>query len=156
MSTRNTHIAFVLAVVFVFCFSLQAFGNNETATEKPSGKVSMTFGRGSFIVSAGGGHGVLTFNGVKYNFKIAEAGFGGIGGAKVTASGSVYNLKEVQSFAGTYAQLSAGVAAFNKGKGTLWLKNANGVVLKLKAREKGFELTAGGQGLVISLDGKSR
>ena len=93
---------------------------------------------------------------MKYKFKVVEAGVGGIGGAKIIASGDVYNLNDVKDFPGAYGQLSAGVAVFNKGEGTMWLKNTNGVILKLNAREKGFELSAGAQGLVIKMRGKPK
>jgi hypothetical protein len=146
-----------LCVTFLLVLSAAlAMANEQAPSDPPSGQVSMTFGRGGFIVSAGGGHGVLTFNGAKYPFKVVEAGIGGIGGAKVIASGEVYHLSDVKDFPGTYGQLSAGFAAFNKGEGVLWLKNTSGVVLKLKARQKGFELSAGGQGLVIKMRGKKK
>ena len=142
----------LLSIILVISLSpLCALANEESPKGPPSGQVSMTFGRGSFLLTAGGGHGTLTFKGSKHKFKILEAGVGGIGAAKVVASGSVYNLEKIEDFPGAYAQLSAGYAAFNMGEGALWLKNSNGVVLKLNARAKGLELTAGGQGLVISM-----
>jgi len=150
MFQRITAALIPFFLVFSF-LPICALANEESPKGPPSGEVSMTFGRGSFILTAGGGHGTLTFKGGKHKFKILEAGVGGIGAAKVVASGSVYNLEKVEDFPGAYAQLSAGYAAFNTGEGALWLKNSNGVVLKLNARAKGLELTAGGQGLVISM-----
>lgn len=140
-----------VAFVFLLFPSDTLAGDEQAPSGPPDGRVSMTFGRGSFILTVGGGHGVLTYNGVSYKFKIVEAGVGGIGGAKIIASGSVYNLKNIDDFSGAYGELSAGFAIANKGKGTMWLKNTHGVVLKLNARAKGMELTAGGQGLVITL-----
>ena len=89
-----------LVVLLMLTTAPYAFSADETPSGDPSGTITMTFGRGAFIVTAGGGHGTLTYNNVSYKFKIIEAGIGGIGGAKVIATGNVYNLNNIKIFQG--------------------------------------------------------
>jgi hypothetical protein len=121
----------------------------------PSGKIDFVYGQAAFILSGSGGKGTLTFNKKKYEIKLGGLGIGGIGGSKVTASGQVYNLRTLADFPGAYVQGRMGYA-FGEGKGTLWLENTNGVVLKLKAKTKGLALSLGGDGLIIEFAQKKK
>lgn len=120
------------------------------AQERPSGTVTMEFGHGGFVVSASGGHGTLHFRGRSYAFNLGSLGVGGIGVAKVHATGEVYNLARIEDFPGNYLQARAGYAA-GEGKGVLRLQNSEGVVLKLHTRTKGLALQLGADGLRIEM-----
>jgi hypothetical protein len=52
---------------------------------------------------------------------------------------------------GTYAQIRSGFALGSMGKGNMWLKNGNGVLLHLAAERKGLMLSLGGDAMVISM-----
>lgn len=116
----------------------------------PSGRVSMEFGQGAFILSTSGGKGVLTYKGRRYPFKVGSVGIGGIGVSKVSAVGEVYDLHRVEDFAGAYGQARAGYA-LGTGKGLQWLQNTNGVVIRLRTVTKGVSLNLGADGLVLEL-----
>lgn len=73
----------------------------------------------------------------------------GIGVSKLTAACSVYGLHNLDDLAGVYAQLRAGWALGDHGKGRLWLQNAKGVTLRLAARRRGLQLALGAAGVVI-------
>lgn len=118
--------------------------------DKPVGIVTMEFGQGGFILGVSGGEGTLLFNGRKYFFKLGSLGVGGFGVSKTTATGEVYNLKNVDDFPGAFFQARAGYAAV-EGKGVHWLENANGVVIKLRATTKGLLLNLGADGLMIEM-----
>lgn len=55
-------------------------------------------------------------------------------------SGSVYRLKWLKAFPGAYLQLREGWALGDQGRGALWLRNKNGVTLKLAAQRQGLRL----------------
>ena len=59
-------------------------------------------------------------------------------------------LPDLESFTGTYGNARLGLTAADKGKGRLWLKNTNGVVLKLWTKMQGLALTGGVDGIVIA------
>jgi hypothetical protein len=104
----------------------------------------------AYIGSGTLGKGTLTYQGREHPFRIGGLGIGGIGVASIDAHGSVYNLPDLESFAGTYGNARMGFTAADKGKGRLWLKNPNGVVLKLWTEMKGLALTGGVDGIVIT------
>ncbi len=116
----------------------------------PVGRVSMEIGYGGFILSASGGKGTLTFKGRSYAFKVGGLGVGGIGVTKVNAVGEVYRLGRVEDFPGGYFQAGAGYAAV-EGKGVQWLENSRGVIIKLRAVNKGVSFNIGADGLVIEM-----
>jgi hypothetical protein len=104
----------------------------------------------AYIGSGTLGKGTLTYQGQEHPFQIGGLGVGGIGVASIDAHGSVYNLTNLESFTGTYGNARMGFTAADKGKGRLWLKNPNGVVIKLWTKMKGLALTGGVDGIVIS------
>jgi len=104
----------------------------------------------AYIGSGTLGTGTLTYQGQEHPFQIGGLGVGGIGVASIDAYGSVYNLPDLESFTGAYGNARLGYTAADKGKGRLWLKNPNGVVIKLWTTMKGLALTGGVDGIVIT------
>lgn len=151
----NTRLLSALACLALL-FAIPALAQDKaevkgTAVEPtPSGTVSLSLGQGGFILSASGGQGVLTFKGKKYPFRIGGMGIGGIGVNTAKAQGQVYHLENLSDFPGTFVEFRAGYAA-GEGTGTLWLKNTNGVVLKLKTVTKGLSLNLGGDGMRVEM-----
>jgi hypothetical protein len=115
-----------------------------------SGSVLIKQYQAAWIGSGTLGKGTLTYQGQSYPFRIGGLGFGGFGVAAIDAHGTVYNMPDLESFAGTYGNARIGATAADKGKGRLWLKNTNGVVLKLWTEMKGLALTGGVDGIVIT------
>ncbi len=70
---------------------------------------------------------------------------------KVHLVGEVYNLADVNDFAGVYFAAEAGVTVV-KGKGGLSMKNDKGVVIHLKANADGVALNLGVEGFKITLE----
>jgi hypothetical protein len=96
------------------------------------------------------GKGTLIYQGREHPFRIGGLGIGGIGVASIDAHGFVYDLPDLESFTGAYGNARMGFTAADKGKGRLWLKNTNGVVLKLWTEMKGLALTGGVDGIIIT------
>jgi hypothetical protein len=57
----------------------------------------------------------------------------------MSAAGEVYDMKDVAKFPGTYTKFDAS-ATLGGGVGALYLKNENGVVMKLTSRTQGLQL----------------
>ncbi len=68
-----------------------------------------------------------------------------------TATGTVYNLKSVDDFAGGYAAAAAGGTA-GKGAAVSSLRNDKGVVINLKSETKGANIKVAASGLKITLE----
>ena len=120
------------------------------ADQAPSGTVVIAETQVMLLVGgdAGGGTLVLHSNGDVRKFKIKGIRLGGIGVQKIHMTGEVYNLTRTEDFEGKYFSAEAG-AAFVKGGGGLWLKNARGVVLHLKSSAEGLALALGVEGLDV-------
>ena len=134
----------------IICLALMVLAGTSLA-QQPSGTVIIDEYELAYIFNGSMGGGTLTFQGNTYNFKIGGLGIGGIGASHISASGEVYNLQDVVSFPGAYAQASIGYSATNQGQGHLWLQNQNGVQLHLITSQQGLGLTAGADGIVINM-----
>ena len=96
------------------------------------------------------GGGTLMFKNKSYNFKIQGLNAGAVGISKISAKGDVYNMKNVSEFPGHYAIAQAGIA-FIKGEKGLIMRNEKGVVINLKALQKGVNLSLGAGGMTITM-----
>jgi hypothetical protein len=121
-----------------------------TAQElKKSGSVDIQQVQIAFIGSGNLGGGTLTFGGKTYSSTVGGLGIGGFGISKIEATGTVYNLNQLEQFAGAYIQGRYGYAAGTASGGELWLKNPAGVVMELKAKREGLALSLGGDAVYI-------
>lgn len=115
----------------------------------PSATVRIKQLQVAFIGSGAIGGGTLHFRNRTYEITVGGLGVGGIGASKLTATGKVYGLTDAASFAGAYAQIREGWAIGQQGRGTLWLRNANGVTMRLATQRRGLQLSLGADGVLI-------
>jgi hypothetical protein len=115
----------------------------------PTGKVSIRQLQVAFIGSGAIGGGTLTYRGKSYGITVGGLGIGGIGASRLQATGTVYGLMRREDFAGAYVQLREGWAVGDEGRGRLWLRNTNGVTLRLATRRQGLQLSLGADGVLI-------
>jgi hypothetical protein len=94
------------------------------------------------------GRGWLNFQGKQYPIKVEGLGIAGLGYAKISAIGKVYNLKHPMDITGTYAEAGVGIAVVGGVKGLL-AKNERGVVIDLTAMQKGLSINLGVGGFTI-------
>ena len=106
----------------------------------------------AWIGSGNLGGGTLQYNGKSWPFTIGGLGIGGFGISQITATGEVYNLKDIAYFPGAFVQARAGFAIGTVSAGELWLENPNGVVLHLKAQRVGLALSLGADAIYIRMD----
>jgi hypothetical protein len=102
-------------------------------------------------LGAGGGSGLLHFQGKGYPVSIGGVSLGAtIGASKAELIGEVYNLGKPSDIEGTYVAAQAGVAAGGGAK-VFDLSNSKGVNLKLRGAQIGFELSLDLSGMEIKL-----
>ena len=118
----------------------------------PDGTVDMSQVQAAYIGSASGGNGTLFYKGRAYPFTIGGLGVGGVGASTIEAKGDVYNLPNVNLFAGAYAQGRYGFVVGSTSGGDLWLQNESGVVMHLRAKREGLMLSLGGDAMVVSMN----
>jgi hypothetical protein len=116
---------------------------------KASGQVSM---EQVFISGTGLGSGTLTFQGRRYPFTLTGElnGLGALAG--IQGAGDVFNLKDVSQFAGAYIQ-GAGPLAVGSVPGEIWMKNTNGVIIRLHGQQNGITLSSGRYEIFVQLGG---
>jgi lipid-binding SYLF domain-containing protein len=113
------------------------------------GTIALTLYKAGFVVGGSGGTGTLTFKGKQYPVNIGGVSLGAtIGVSKADLVGEVFNLKQPGDIEGAYVAGQAGVAVVGGGK-VAELKNAKGVVLKVKGKEVGLELALDLSGMEI-------
>lgn len=142
-------IARVSALVFA-CLMASAPASAQSRQFGPAtGTVSIRQVQVAFIGSGAIGGGTLRFNKRNYDITVGGLGIGGIGASRLTATGSVYRLAKVEDFTGAYIQIREGWAIGDQGRGTLWLRNAKGVVMRLATKRRGLQLSLGADGVLI-------
>lgn len=139
----------IAALLLSFLLASEAAYAQPRPVGPPSGTVRIQQLQVAFIGSGAIGGGTLRFNKQDHDITVGGLGIGGIGASRLTATGSVYRLTNVEDFAGAYVQIREGWAIGDQGRGTLWLRNAKGVVMRLATRRRGLQLSLGADGVLI-------
>jgi hypothetical protein len=154
MTLSTSRVALVTAAKAMMVVLLATFVWTPASAQQPqlgppTGKVSIRQVQVAFIGSGAAGGGTLTYRGKSYGITVGGVGVGGIGASRLTANGTVYGLTRREDFAGAYVQLREGWAFGEQGRGRLWLRNTNGVTLRLATRRQGLQLSLGADGVLI-------
>ncbi len=145
---RSTHVlrfaAAVLATVTVLAATTTRSGARTT------GSVSLHIVKAGFVVGVGGGDGVLLYHDRRYRLAVGGVGLGSLGIAAVDLRGTASNMRGPVSISGTYGGTGGG-ATFIAGRQVATLRNGNGVVLRLRGTQTGFQVSLGLAGMTIAL-----
>ncbi len=118
-----------------------------------SGSVVIDETQVSVIVGGSMGGGTVIMGDQSRSFKTKGLKLGGIGIHKIHLVGNVYDMKNMDDFAGVYAAFQLGATLGYDTKNAIWLKNTKGVKLNLKTvGGEGVALAIGVEGLEISMD----
>jgi hypothetical protein len=120
--------------------------------QTPSGTIVIDETQIMWMVGGDIGGGTLQFQGESHKFKTDGLKLGGFGVAKVKLTGDVYHLNDIADFPGVYGVAEAGATVAKVGKGDFVMKNDKGVVMHLKAGDKGLALDLGVEGLKITME----
>lgn len=140
----------LLLLVFAVLTSA-AYSGRVRADNVPSGTIEIDETQFGLIIGGSEGKGTLNYQGAEYFFKTSGIKVGGVGVAKISAAGEVYNLFDLSQFPGTYVAGDYGIA-LGGGAGGVVLKNENGVLLKLHSTMEGIDLNVGVSGITIKLE----
>jgi len=140
----------MLILFFILPMLIGCASKGDEHASVPDGTIVIDNWQVAFIASVQAGEGKLTFQGKEHEFNISGVGFGGFGVQTLVATGQVYNLKNIEDLAGSYAQARAGITV-GLGFGGLALENDKGVVIKLNAKSKGLALAIGVDGATIAM-----
>ena len=119
---------------------------------KPSATLDVASEQMRLIMGGTAGKGVLHFNGKDYpfTFKSASAGVGAKAVKKMSATGNVYSLNQVEDFSGKYTSIAQSAMAGSTTT-TATLKNDKGVTIDLRGTVEGVGLSLGGGIATIEL-----
>jgi hypothetical protein len=117
---------------------------------KPDGTITLTGGSVAVGVGYTWGHGELTYREGSHEFSIKGVSVVDVGATDFSASGNVYNLKELADFAGNYVAAGAGLTVAGGGT-AVYLKNEHGVVIKLIATDVGLKFKLSADGVHVAL-----
>lgn len=118
--------------------------------QEPDGTVNLTGGSVAVGIGYVWGSGDLNFQGKTHKFKLSGLSVVDVGAAHITATGNVYNLKNLSDFNGNYTAATAGLTVAGGGSAAV-LRNDHGVVIKLTSTTQGlrFNLSADGIGITL-------
>lgn len=124
----------------------------EPALGPITARVEITQWQVGFIGQVHWGEGVLIHGGRRHRFRVRGLGAGGVGMARIRASGDVYGMTDITQFPGIYGQARTGlVAPGAQMRGTLWMQNTSGVRLRLQPNGTGLEAQLGADGILIEM-----
>ena len=149
MTTRR------LALLAAFAFAASAPNAFAARTDPGApgpvdGTVVMTAKAAALGVGYTWGDGVLRFHGRSYHFDVKGVTVADVGFARVQGRGRVYNLHNVADFSGTYGA-STGEATLGNGIGGQYLRNGNGVEIRVDEVTKGARLAGSADGIQLTL-----
>jgi len=147
-----------LALPIITCGFLAgaAFAQDQSASlpvasdAQPDGTVVLSGGAVAAGIGYVWGHGALTYQGGPHDFSISGVSIVDAGAANISASGTVYNLKNLSDFAGNYTAVSAGLTIAGGGSAS-YLKNEHGVIIKLVSTTVGLRFNLSADGVHVKL-----
>jgi hypothetical protein len=136
-----------LAVLTLLAFSIAVH-----PSQAKTGLLRVSFTKAGLLAGAGAGHGVLTYDGRDYSFRVLGLSLGlTIGASTNRLVGRASYLSRLSDFSGTYTAVGGG-AALAGGIGRVQLKNDKGVIITLQGAKAGMEFAANLSSIAISLE----
>lgn len=131
--------------------SAQPAASRSKSNSAPDGHVTFSGGQIAAGIGYSWGHGTLTYRGEHHLFRISGFSVANVGAISITASGDVYNLERIGDFPGNYASVSAGITVGGGGS-VAYLRNQNGVVIKIIATSEGLDFQLAANGIHIAFE----
>jgi hypothetical protein len=116
----------------------------------PSGTIELSGGTLAAGIGYTWGSGTLIFGGKKYDLSVSGISLANAGFSGYTASGTVYNLKQLSEFNGVYTAASPR-SSLVEGASTIAIKNPNGVLIQMAATHTGAGFSLGPNGVTITV-----
>ncbi len=138
-------------VGFVTIAALTVTLSSALAEEKtPDATIKLSGGSVAAGIGVSWGSGTLSYKGKEYTIDVKGLSVGDVGMTKISASGKVYNLKDVKDFDGNYTAVGAGATAAGGG-GMTTMRNQNGVTVDLVSTTQGLKVAIGAAGVDMKI-----
>ena len=144
----------VVALVTAATLCVSGVVATAEAKEKPAATLRLSGDSVAAGVGFSWGEGTLVYKGKEYPVSVEGLSVGSVGITSATASGKVYQLKDIKDFGGNYTAFSAGATAAGGGSVTT-MRNQNGVTVELFSTTQGVKLTLGPSGVRIKINEKN-
>lgn len=140
-----------LATLAVIAFAAPAWAarTDPGAPGPIAGTVTITATAAAAGVGYTWGDGVLRFRGHSYHFDVKGVTVADVGFSRIQGHGRVYNLHKVADFSGTYAA-STGEATLVNGIGGQYMRNGNGVEIRVDEVTRGARLSGSADGIQLT------
>ena len=148
MKTIKALAIILLALLLVA--GCKSSGDKTDMSTAPNGTINIENWAWQAIATMNVGQGELKFNNRVYQFEIGGVGAGGVGVAKMSATGEVHHLNDIADFPGKYFNVKAS-GTIAVGAGGIAMENDKGVVIKLVSKNKGVQLSIGPKGITITM-----
>jgi hypothetical protein len=149
IARRNLALLAALAIAIPAAHAVAA-RTDPGAPGPVSGTIVMTAKAAALGVGYTWGDGVLRFHGRSYHFDVKGVTVADVGYAQIQSRGRVYGLHKVSDFSGTYGA-STGEATLGNGIGGQYLRNGNGVEIRVDETTKGARLAGSADGIQLTL-----
>jgi hypothetical protein len=124
--------------------------SHASAVSGPDATVELSGGAVAAGIGYEWGHGDIVYQGVRHHFSLSGLSLIDVGAADITATGVVYNLKNLEDLNGNYAAATAGLTIAGGGSAE-YLKNEHGVVIKLLDTTRGLRFNLSANGMKVRL-----
>jgi hypothetical protein len=118
---------------------------------KPDATIELEEGSVGVGIGYTWGKGTLVYQGKRHPVTLKGFSAGELGAQKIQAHGTVYHLKKLEDFNGTYTSAGAGATAAG-GFDVEAMRNGNGVEIKMVSTTKGADLRAAISGVTFTVE----
>ncbi len=149
IATRRLFGGFVLAASLAA--SLPALAQRDPEAPGPVvGRITMVARGAALGVGYTWGDGTLYYNRHRYRFAVHGVTVADVGYSRIVGHGRVYNLHRLSDFNGTYGA-ATGEATLVNGLGGQFLKNGQGVEIRIDDVTRGARLSGSADGIQLEL-----
>jgi len=118
--------------------------------DQPDATLRLSHGSIAAGIGWSWGSGTLTYKGKDYPVKVTGLSLGKVGISGGSATGEVYNLKDLKDFDGHYNAGGAGLTIAG-GTSAVAMKNQNGVKVVVTSTNRGADVTVAGGGVDMQI-----
>ena len=118
--------------------------------QAPDGTIELSGGSVAVGIGYTWGSGKLNYQGKDYALTVKGLSIVDVGASEYNAAGSVYNLKKLEDFDGTYTAGTAGATVAGGMSGTV-MRNQNGVAIELTSTHSGLQFTLAPSGMEVHI-----
>jgi len=126
------------------------FSTAQARASRPDATLQLNQGSVAAGIGFSWGGGTLTYRGKRYPVSVDGLTVGSVGISRASASGSVYHLRKLEDFNGTYTAVGAG-ATVGGGGSIATMQNQNGVRITLRSTSRGVKFTLGAAGVSLNI-----